>query len=255
MSPLARRESVPFSLENMKYIYGPVKSRRLGLSLGITLTPYKICNFDCLYCQLGLTAKRAGERKEYIKIKDILEELKTWLKENIRDVNALSYITLSGSGEPALNLKIGGLIQKIKSITPVPVAVITNASLMRLSSVRRALAGADLVVPSLDAGTQRIFEKINRPHKGINLKKVIKGLENFRRQFRGKIWLEIMLVRGINDDIAHIQKLKQVIDKINPDKIQLNSPVRSTPVPGILPVEKTKLEQIKEILGDKCEII
>jgi wyosine [tRNA(Phe)-imidazoG37] synthetase (radical SAM superfamily) len=239
----------------MKYIYGPVKSRRLGLSLGITLTPYKICTFDCVYCQLGKTASKTAEIKEYANIEEILSELKFWLQNNTQEAKNLNYITLSGSGEPTLNTKIGQLTTEIKKITAIPVAVITNASLLSSSLVRQALNAADLIVPSLDAVTKEIFDEIDRPCQDIRIEDVIVGLINLRKEFRGKIWLEVMLVRGINDDLRHIRKLKEIVDKINPDKIHLNSPVRTTAEPDILSVDKNKLEQIREILGDKAQVI
>lgn len=239
----------------MKYIYGPVKSRRLGFSLGITLTPYKVCSFDCVYCQLGKTTEGTTERREYVPIQEILEELKSWLQNNIQEAKGLNYITLSGSGEPALNVKIGTLIAEIKKITPAAVAVITNASLLDLPSVRQELLSADLIVPSLDAVGPKAFIRIDRPVAGIKIEGIINGLIDLRKEFRGKIWLEVMLAKGINDDLRQIKKLKEVIDKINPDKIQLNSPVRTTSEPNIFAVKSNKLKKIKEILGDRCEII
>ncbi|MBI3991288.1 MAG: radical SAM protein [Candidatus Omnitrophica bacterium] len=239
----------------MRYIYGPVKSRRLGLSLGITLTPYKICSFNCVYCQLGRSIGTTSERREYIPIQEIINELKLWLQNNSQEAQVLNYITLSGSGEPTLNIKIGEFIAEIKKITSVPVAVITNASLVNAAEVRHALLEADLIVPSLDAVTPEIFAKVDRPKEGISIEGVINGLISLKKEFKGKIWLEVMLVKGINDDIAHIRKLKDIIDKINPDKIQLNSPVRSTAEENILAVDKKRLEKFKEILGEKCEII
>lgn len=239
----------------MRYIYGPVKSRRLGLSLGVTLTPSKICNLNCVYCQLGKTVKQLNERKEYIPIEDIFAELKFWLEHNPEEVKKLGYITFSGSGEPTLNSKIGALIEKIKNITDSPVAIITNSSLLGDPSARRDLLSADLIIPSLDAVTPEVFAKIGRPHPDVKIEEIINGLVSLRKEFRAKVWLEVMLVQGINDDLRHIKKLKAVVDQINPDKIQLNSPVRTTAEPDILPVDKNKLEKIKEIFGDKAEII
>jgi len=239
----------------MKYIYGPVKSRRLGFSLGITLTPCKICSFNCVYCQLGKTINTTSERREYIPAQEIINELKPWLQNNILEAGDLNYITFSGSGEPTLNIKIGQLILDIKKITAVPVAVITNASLLNVALVRQALSCADLIVPSLDAVTHEIFTKVDRPKEGINVEDIINGLMAFRKEFKGKIWLEVMLIKGINDDLVHARKLKDIIDKINPDKIQLNSPVRATAEDNILATDKKKLEKFKEILGDKCELI
>jgi len=239
----------------MKYIYGPVKSRRLGLSLGITLTPYKVCSFNCVYCQLGKAIGTTSERREYIPIQEIINELKPWLKNNSQEAKDLNYITLSGSGEPTLNIKIGHLIAEIKKITAVPVAVITNASLANVTEVRHALLEADLIIPSLDAVTPEIFTKVDRPKEGINIEEIINGLMSLRKEFKGKIWIEVMLVKGINDNLVQIKKLKEIIDKINPDKIQLNSPVRTTAEENILAVDRKRLEKFKEVLGDKCEII
>ncbi|MDD5196578.1 MAG: radical SAM protein [Candidatus Omnitrophica bacterium] len=238
----------------MKYLYGPVKSRRLGFSLGISLTPYKTCDFDCIYCQLGKTTNLTLERKEYIRVSAIIDELKTWLSSNKETAQGLEYITLSGSGEPTLNTGCGELITEVKKLTSLKIAVLTNASLLTDGGVRRQLWGADLVVPSLDAVTQDLFARIDRPHPGIKIEEIIAGLTAFRKEFRGKIWLEVMLLKGINDDIRHIRKLKDVIDEISPDRIQLNSPVRTTAEAGIQAVAKGKLKKIKEILGEKAEL-
>jgi len=239
----------------MKYIYGPVNSRRLGFSLGITLIPHKTCSFDCVYCQLGKTKDRTYERREYLKVEEIINELRSWFENNAGEVKNLNYITLSGSGEPTLNIKIAELIAEIKKITSLPIAIITNASLLNVSLVRQGLLAADLILPSLDAVGPKVFEKIDQPHPDIKIDQIIEGLINLKKEFPGKIWLEVMLVRGINDDLRQIKKLKEVIDKINPHKIQLNSPVRTTAEPNVFPVDRKKLEKIKEILGDKCEII
>jgi len=224
------------------------------VSLGISLTPYKTCNFDCIYCQLGKTTNLTSERKEYIMVGRIIDEFKTWLENNNETAQNLGYITLSGSGEPTLNSGFGELISEIKKITSLRVAVLTNASLLSDPDIRRQLLQADLIVPSLDAVTQELFIKVDRPLAGINIENVINGLVALRKEFRGKIWLEVMLIKGINDDIRHIRKLKEAIERINPDKVQLNSPVRTTADAGVLPVAKTKLRKIKEILGEKVEV-
>jgi wyosine [tRNA(Phe)-imidazoG37] synthetase (radical SAM superfamily) len=225
------------------------------MSLGVSLTPYKVCSFDCVYCQLGKTTEKTIVRKEYLPIKDILAELRTWLLSHPSQLKALNYITLSGSGEPTLNSGIGELIRRIKKLAALPVAVITNASLLSRSLVRRALLNADLLVPSLDAVDPQIFVRLDRPQKRIKLEQVIAGLVALKKEFPGRIWLEVMLVKGINDDLRHIRRLKQVIAQINPDKIQLNSPVRATTEPRILSVPKGKLEKIRAILGPRCEIV
>ncbi|PIP19671.1 MAG: radical SAM protein [Candidatus Omnitrophica bacterium CG08_land_8_20_14_0_20_41_16] len=239
----------------MKYLYGPIKSRRLGTSLGINLTSYKTCSFNCVYCQLGKTNNLTVSRSEYIKIDEIFDELRVWFDNHKEDLAGLGYITISGSGEPTLNTKISDLINQIRKISSLKIAVITNSSLLADASLRREILGVDLIVPSLDAVTQELFVKVNRPHQAIKVDDIIKGLIALRREFRGKIWLEVMLVKSLNDDIRHIRKLKEAIDRINPDKIQINSPVRTPSEEGVFSVAKSKLKKIKDILGDKAEII
>jgi wyosine [tRNA(Phe)-imidazoG37] synthetase (radical SAM superfamily) len=239
----------------MKYIYGPVSSRRLGLSLGVSLTPHKVCNFDCIYCQLGKGHACVSERKEYVRAQEILEEVRVWFQFHPEGARELDYITLTGSGEPTLNTKIGELISSLKEISSVPIAVITNASLMGSSEVRQALLKADLIVPSLDAVFSEVFQKINRPSAGTDLNEIVEGLVSLKKEFSGKIWLEVMIVQGVNDDLEHIRKLKEIVERISPERIQINSPVRTTAEPGVDPAEKRKLNKIKEILGEKCEII
>jgi len=238
----------------MKFIYGPVESRRLGLSLGISLNPYKICNFDCVYCQLGGTRQTVSERKAYAPVEDIVSELKFWLAYNAQESAKLNFITLSGMGEPTLNTGIGEVIKEIRKLSPAKVAVITNASKLSEPLVRQALVNADLIVPSLDAVDEVTFKKIDRSDSSVHIEDVINGLIALRREFRGQIWLEVMLVKGINDSREHIRKLKEKIDLINPDRIQLNSPVRTTAESGVEALDKEKLEGIKEIFGEKCEI-
>jgi len=239
----------------MKYIYGPVKSRRLGLSLGLSLSPYKVCNFDCVYCQLGPTAEKSVMQKEYAKIEDVIAELKSWFSYNPKEAKELSFVTLSGLGEPTLNSMVGDVIREIRKITGARICVITNSSLLPLPALRRAIGEADLIVPSLDAADNKVFQEIDRPSPDIRLEDIISGLIDLRKEFRGQIWLEVMLVKGLNDSLKHIRKLKEVIDRINPDKIQLNSPVRTTADAGVSPVDKNKLEKIREIFGEKAEII
>lgn len=239
----------------MKYIYGPVNSRRLGKSLGLSLTPYKVCNLDCLYCQLGETTILTNQRKEYINIDEIIRELRSWLESNKLESVGLEYITISGSGEPTLNIKIGQLISRVKEITDIPIAVITNSTLLNSAILRKDLLAADLIAPSFDAANQIYFNKINRPHPDVKIEDVWSGLVALRKEFQGKIWLEVMVLRGVNDDLRHIKKIKSAIEAINPDKIQINSPVRSAVKQNVSPVERKKLEKIRDILGDKAEIV
>lgn len=239
----------------MKYLYGPVNSRRLGNSLGVNLTLPKTCSFNCIYCQLGKTGDLTVARSEYVKIKDIIEEFKAWLEVRSPCGDKIDYFTISGAGEPTLNTGLGDLIRQVKEISPLKIALITNASLFSDPRVRREALQADLIIPSLDASTQEVFVKVDRPLQGIRIEDIIEGLVCLRREFRGKIWIEVMLIKGINDDIRHIRRLKEALERINPDKIQINSPVRSTSEDNLSPVSGLKLKKIKVILGEKAEVI
>ena len=239
-------------LSERKYIFGPVPSRRLGKSLGVDLVPFKTCTFDCIYCDVGRTTRKTISRQSYISPKEIQGELELCLPIFGKKPD---YITLSGSGEPTLNTKIGEIIRRIKEITSTPVAVLTNSSLCSFNEVRRDLSEADVVLPSLDAITPALFEYINRPHTSLKIEEIISGLIQFRNQYRGQIWLEILFCRGVNDGKEEIEKLKEVIERIEPDRIQLNTPVRPPAEDFAFPLTLAQLEEIKERLGDKAEII
>jgi wyosine [tRNA(Phe)-imidazoG37] synthetase (radical SAM superfamily) len=233
------------------HVYGPVPSRRLGFSLGVDLLPFKTCSLDCIYCQLGSTKRKRVQRKKYYDIDAIFRQI----KKAIATEQRIDFITFSGSGEPTLNLSIGKLIQEIKKSTSIPVAVLTNSTLITRKSVREALSHADVVVPSLDAATQEIFVRINRPHASLRIQKIIMGLKKFRQEFKGKIWLEVLLVKGTNDSPSHIQKLKEAIEQINPDKIQLNTVVRPPAEKSAKPLSPKELENIRKIFGEKAEVV
>lgn len=234
------------------YLFGPVPSRRLGLSLGVDLVPFKTCSLDCVYCQLGRdTTEKTTKRKEYVPIELVLEEL----KKKISDGLQADFITLSGSGEPTLNLRLGELIDEIKKITDIPVAVLTNGTLLIDKGVRADCAKADVVLPSLDAGDEETFQKINRPHYDINLEKLVKGLCAFRKEFDGQIWLEAFLLDGFNTEPEQITKIRKLVELIGPDKIQLNTAVRLTTQSGIKRLDAAKMQTIARQFGEKCEVI
>ncbi|MCM8819805.1 MAG: radical SAM protein [Candidatus Omnitrophica bacterium] len=236
----------------MKYFYGPVPSRRLGLSLGVDIVRKKTCPFDCIYCQLGRTTHKTIERKDFVDFKKFKLELKEIIKKN----PSIDYITISGSGEPTLNKNLGKIIRTIKKITKnkYPVCVITNSSLLHLKKVREGLKLADLIIPSLDAADAKTFYKIDKPLAGVKFKKIIEGLINLRKEFKGKIWLEIVLVGSINDTVVQAKKFKKLIEKIKPDKVQLNIPIRPSITKIKLP-SKEKIYQFKKIIGKNVEII
>ena len=239
-------------LNDLKYIFGPVPSRRLGRSLGVDLVPYKTCTFDCVYCDLGRTTHKTVSRQSYVPPEEIQGELELYL--SVLDKKP-DYITLSGSGEPTLNTDIGETIRRIKEITSTPIAVLTNSSLLSLNEVRMDLSEADVVLPSLDAITPASFEYINRPHQSLKIEEIISGLIQFRKEYRGQIWLEVVFCRGINDDKEEIERLKGVIERIQPDRVQLNTPVRPPAEDFAFPLTLGHLEEIRKTLGDKAEII
>jgi len=234
-----------------KYFYGPVPSRRLGRSYGVDIVPFKVCTLDCVYCQLGKTTDRTIERKDYGPIEPILAELRETLAEGLE----ADFITIAGSGEPTLNLRLGELIDGIKKITDIPVAILTNGTLLYKKDVRADCAKADVVMPSLDAGDEQTFQKVNRPHNDISIENLISGLCAFREEFVGRIWLEVFFVEGLNTDAGQIAKIRDAIELIRPDKIQLNTAVRPTAEADIKRLDAEKLKAIAARLGPKCEVV
>jgi len=234
-----------------KYLYGPVPSRRLGLSLGVDIVPYKICTLDCVYCQLGRTTRLTTQRREYVAIEPIFAELRAKLSEPLR----VDHITIGGSGEPTLNSRLGDLIDAIRTISGQPVAVLTNGTLLYRADVRRDCAKADVVLPSLNAGDAATFGRLNRPTSDISIEKHVSGLIAFRDEFPGQLWLEVFVVKGLNTDAEQIANLKEHIARIRPDKIHLNTAVRPPAEKDVERADVATLQAIATQLGPRCEII
>ena len=236
----------------MEYLYGPVSSRRLGFSLGIDVLPKKYCPFDCVYCQLGRTCKKAVTRFSYVNLDRLRKELRAVIKKKPR----INYITFSGSGEPTLHKNLDKLIALVKRTTKYkyPVCVITNSSLLYRKEVRKELKEADLIIPSLDAVNPSVFARINRPYKSITIDKIVAGIIALRKEFKGQIWLEIMLVKGFNDTKEEAERLAEVVSHIKPDKVQLNLPLRPTARKVAIPLRKT-IRLIARIIGKKAKVI
>jgi wyosine [tRNA(Phe)-imidazoG37] synthetase (radical SAM superfamily) len=239
-------------MRNFKYLYGPVPSRRLGRSLGIDLVPHKICTYDCIYCQIGKTTQRTLIRDEYVPVEKVLEEVERFIR---RETSPIDHLSLSGSGEPTLHSKIGLIIEGLKKITSIPVAVITNGSLLFMEEVRKDLLNADVILPSLDAVSSEVFRKVNRPDKGFSAKRIIEGLVQFRKAYQGQIWLEILFCRGVNDRPSELLRMKKAMDRIRPDKIHLNTVVRPPSEKWVLPLDEREMERIRDFFGEKAEII
>ncbi len=233
----------------MKFVYGPVPSRRLGRSLGVNVTPFKTCNYSCVYCQLGKTTDMINERRIFFPKEDILGEV----VEAIRKVEA-DHITFAGEGEPTLCKDLGWIIDRIKEHTDVPVAVLTNGSLLFRRDVREDLMNADVVIPSLDAADEQTFRRINRPHRDLKVGEVIEGLEEFGREFEGKFYIEIMLVKGYNDDERSLSAIKSALERIKPDGVYLLTPTRPTAL-EVEPADELGLIRAHAILGDVVDVV
>jgi wyosine [tRNA(Phe)-imidazoG37] synthetase (radical SAM superfamily) len=225
---------------NYQYLFGPVPSRRLGMSLGVDLVPHKICSLNCVYCECGRTTKLTTERKEYIPYDAVVKEIAHYLKNNPDP----DYFTFSGSGEPTLNSRFGDVLHYIKSNTDIPVAVLTNGTLLYDKRVRNELLDTDVVLPSLDAAEDKAFRKINRPRREMSIPQYIEGLVDFRKEFKGKIWLEVLIIPEINDNPENLQALKEAFLKINPDEIQLNTLDRPGAVENIRAATRKELQDI-----------
>jgi wyosine [tRNA(Phe)-imidazoG37] synthetase (radical SAM superfamily) len=234
-----------------KYVFGPVPSRRLGFSLGVDIIPAKYCSFDCIYCQIGKTTNVEIIRKSFIDPYTIIDEI----MEAVNKSEHIDSITFSGSGEPTLNSDLGTMIKEVKKTTAIPVSVITNGSLLYLEDVRKDLMHADVVLPSLDAVSEDIFRYINRPHSLIEIDTIIRGLKLFRNQYNGKIWLEVMLIKDVNDTREELEKLKKIVSDLNVDKLQLNTVTRPPSEETTGRLTNDDLEKICDYLGKPSEII
>jgi len=236
----------------MKHLFGPVPSRRLGRSLGIDVIPYKTCTFDCVYCECGATTNKTCTRAEFFPLSEILDELEEALSvmRSKPDV-----VTLSGAGEPTLYERAGELIREAKRLSGLPVAVITNSSLLDRAEVREELLEADIVLPSLDAAAEEPFRLINRPHQSCSLPSILGGIETFAKRFRGSILLEILVVEGFNTGEENLRKLKEIADRLPLDRIQINTAVRPGAEKGVGPLSTEALERIAARFGPRAEVI
>lgn len=239
--------------DKMNFVFGPVPSRRLGQSLGIDPIPLKTCNWNCTYCQLGRSNPIVTERREYFPREQIIAEF-----ENImlsREAKEIDWVTLVGSGETTLHAGIGWLIRRVKALTPLPLAVITNGSLLYLPEVRLDLSAADAVLPSLDAGNPALYRKINRPHPTASFDQLIDGMVAFRNEYCGKLWVEVMLVRGLNDTEQAMSEIAAILAAIRPDEVDLVQPHRPAVEISVLPPDDDGLLRARSILGTIAKVV
>lgn len=237
----------------MKYVFGPLPSRRLGQSLGIDPIPPKTCNWSCVYCQLGRTRPLINERKEYIPKEEIVAEIRETLASH--KPGDIDWITFVGSGEPTLHTGLGWMIRQVKSMTDIPVAVITNGSLLYLPEVREDLLAADAVLPSLNAGTEELYKKINRPHHVLTFDKLVSGLLAFRKEYKGKLWIEVMLIKDLNDTQEALQDLATLLKQIKPDAVHIVLPTRPATEPWVKVPDEEGLMRARAILSDIAEVV
>jgi wyosine [tRNA(Phe)-imidazoG37] synthetase (radical SAM superfamily) len=237
----------------MKYVFGPLPSRRLGQSLGIDPIPSKTCNWSCVYCQLGRTRPLVDERKEYIPKEEIVEEVRETLASH--KPGDIDWITFVGSGEPTLHSGLGWMIRQVKAMTDIPIAVITNGSLLYLPEVRKGLLAADAVLPSLNAGTDALYQKINRPYHVQTFDRLVSGLLAFRQEYKGKLWIEVMLIKDLNDTEEALQDLAAVLRQIKPDAVHIVLPTRPAAESWVKVPDEEGLMRARAILSGIADVV
>jgi wyosine [tRNA(Phe)-imidazoG37] synthetase (radical SAM superfamily) len=234
-----------------RHLFGPVPSRRFGRSLGVDLTPFKTCSFDCVFCQLGRTTVRTTERREYVPVDEVAGELEDWSRQG----GTADYITLAGSGEPTLHARFGEVIAAARAAAGIPVALLTNGSLLTDPEVRDQAAGADVVKVSLSAWDQHSLEHVNRPAPGIRFESLIEGQRRFRELFSGELWLEVFLVWGVNTTPRDVERIADLAASLRPDRIQLNTAVRPPCEEYVDAVPEEQLHALTGFFDPPAEVI
>lgn len=228
---------------SLKHLFGPVPSRRLGVSLGVDLVPYKFCTMNCIYCEIGRTTDLTMTRAEYVSFEEIVKELQEYLANEPK----LDYITFSGAGEPTLNSRIGDIVSFLKrEYKKYKIALITNSTLLSDPGVRQEVIDIDLLLPSLDAISQSVFERINRPFPALDTISILEGLIAFRQESQAEVWLEIFLLPGINDQERELSLIKEAVLKIKPHRVQLNSLDRPGTERWLVKEPEEQLQKIAE---------
>jgi len=241
---LQQNRAMKTDFHQFKYLFGPVPSRRLGMSLGVDMVPFKTCTLDCVYCECGKTSTHTSLRKEYIPARELIEELDLYLASNPE----LDVITFAGSGEPTCNTALSQVVDHLTSIYPLyKTAILTNSSLLHIREVQNTLMHIDYALPSLDAVSQSVFEKINNPAEGITSSSIITGLIAFAKEYTGTLWVEIFIVPGINDSDDELLLIKNVLEEIKPSRVQLNTLDRPAACDWVQPATSDQLNRIAQL--------
>ena len=238
-------------MRKYKYLFGPVPSRRLGRSLGVDLIPYKTCSQDCVFCQLGRTPEKTLTRNDDIPIQEVFDELYEWLKKD----GSSDYVTLSGSGEPTLHSYFGDVLKYVKEKSSIKTVLLTNGSLFHLPEVREAASQAHIVKVSLSAWDQKSYDWVNRPHPLLDFNQMIEGQKAFRNKFKGKLWIEVFLVAGMNSMPSDVSKIAALVDLLMPDRIHLNTAVRPPAEDFVAPLSKNQLASLCNLFHSPVEVI
>ncbi len=235
---------------SFKHLFGPVPSRRFGLSLGVDLTPFKTCSFDCRYCQLGATTLRTLERREWVPTDEVLAELDDWKKKG----GLADFISLAGSGEPTLHTHFGDILRWASGAGKCRSALLTNGTLLWLPEVRRDAAAAHVVKATLSAWDQASFSRLHRPHPELQFDRIVDGIRAFRGEYNGELWLEVFVARGYNDSAADLRAIAAIARTIRPDRIHLNTAVRPAAESLILPLSGAELEAMADLFLPRAEV-
>jgi wyosine [tRNA(Phe)-imidazoG37] synthetase (radical SAM superfamily) len=217
----------------------------------VDLTPFKTCTLDCIFCQLGRTPHKTLERKEYVPTEQVTAELDAWTAEG----GKADYITLAGSGEPTLHSRFGDILDFARKRTGLPVALLSNGTLFEDSEVRKAAQKADIVKVSLSAWDQASFEQVNRPHADLRFERVVEGQRAFRREFRGKLWVEVFMIWGTNSVKRDVEKIAALVDSIAPDEIHLNTAVRPPAESFAFAMPRTAMEELAGLFRPAANVI
>jgi wyosine [tRNA(Phe)-imidazoG37] synthetase (radical SAM superfamily) len=236
---------------DFKYLFGPVPSRRFGRSLGVDLTPFKTCSFDCIFCQLGRTTEKTVRRAEYVRVDPVVSELGAWINGG----GTADYISLAGSGEPTLNSGFGEVLEFIREFSRIPSALLSNGSLFWQPQVRQAAKRADVVKLSLSAWDEASFVRINRPHPELTFACIMDGYRSFREEYTGKLWLEVFLVEGLNSAPQDVEAIASLAKSIAPDEIHINTAVRPPAEEDVSVVPRERMESLAALFHPRATVI